>query len=160
MEAWSSEINKTIDIKMESARDKDILFFRIKEFKRNVARVDEFSASCPTCKKEMIDIAEVVENIDEAINTPGKKRREYDRLISRLSRHMQKEHGFFSPYYFSYLYALYGTIGGSALGLLLLKLNPQYKLEMFVIGISVGLIVSYILGSTKDKKVRSEKKLM
>jgi len=160
MKSWSSEIHNTIDSKLESSRDKDILFFRINEFKRNISRVDEFSASCPTCKKEMINISEVVQKIDEAVNTPGKTRREYDRLISRLSKHMQKEHGFYAPYYHSYVYALFGIIGGFILGSILYLILPQYQLEMFVIGISVGLIVSYILGSTKDKKVRSEKKLM
>ncbi|WP_340111129.1 hypothetical protein [Maribellus mangrovi] len=157
---WSEGITAKIDSKLESARDKDILFFRIKEFKRNIERVDEFSISCPDCKRRMIDIAEVVESIDVAVDVPGRKRREYDRLISRLSNHMRKVHGFYAPYYYSYLYALYGVIGGTALGLLLLWLQPSYKLEMFGIGISAGLIISYIAGSTRDKKIRSDKKLM
>jgi hypothetical protein len=157
---WSEEIHQKIDSKLESARDKDILFFRIKEFKRNIERVDEFSVSCPECKRKMIDIAEVVEEIDVAVDVPGRKRREYDRLISRLSRHMQKEHGFYAPYHYSYLYALYGVIAGTVLGLFLLWLQPNYKLEMFGIGISVGLISTYIIGSTKDKKIRNDQKLM
>jgi hypothetical protein len=157
---WSEEIHQKIDSKLESARDKDILFFRIKEFKRNIERVDEFSVSCPECKRKMIDIAEVVEEIDVAVDVPGRKRLEYDRLISRLSRHMQKEHGFYAPYHYSYLYALYGVIAGTVLGLFLLWLQPNYKLEMFGIGISVGLIATYIIGSTKDKKIRNDQKLM
>ena len=160
MESWSSEINKTIDSKLEGARDKDKLFFRINEFKRNISRVDEFSNSCPTCKHEMINISDAVKTIDEAVNSPGKTRREYDRLISRLSRHMQKEHGFFAPFHHSYIFALYGVVGGIIIGFILFKIRPQYRLEMFAIGISIGLIVSYIIGSIKDKKVRSEKKLM
>ncbi|WP_167615489.1 hypothetical protein [Maribellus sediminis] len=157
---WSEEITAKIDSKLESARDKDILFFRIKEFKRNIARVDEFSTSCPSCKKEMIDIAEVVESIDVAVEVPGRKRREYDRLISRLSSHMRKEHGFYAPYYYSYIYALYGAIAGTALGFLFMKLQPLHKLEMFAIGISIGLVVAYFAGNIKDKKVRNDNKLM
>ncbi|WP_167605192.1 hypothetical protein [Maribellus sediminis] len=157
---WSEEITAKIDSKLESARDKDIIFFRIKEFKRNIERVDEFSTSCPSCKKEMIDIAEVVESIDVAVDVPGRKRREYDRLISRLSSHMRKEHGFYAPYYYSYIYALYGAIAGTALGLLFMKLQPLHKLEMFAIGISIGLVVAYFAGNFKDKKVRNDNKLM
>lgn len=157
---WSEEITAKIDEKLQDARDKDIIFFRIKEFKRNVARVDDFSTSCPSCKKEMIDIAEVVESIDVAVDVPGRKRREYDRLISRLARHMRQEHGFYAPYYFSYIYALYGAIAGSALGFLFMKLQPLHKLEMFAIGISIGLVVAYFAGNVKDKKVRNDNKLM
>lgn len=160
MESWSSEINKTIDSKLESARDKDKLFFRISEFKRNIARVDEFSSSCPTCKHEMMNISDVVKTIDEAVSTPGKTRREYDKLISRLSSHMQKEHGFFAPFHYSYNYALIGTVGGVVLGFILYKIRPEYPMEMFSIGIAIGIVLSYILGSIKDQKVRSEKKLM
>ena len=160
MNSWSEETINKIDSKLENTRDKDKLFFRINEFKRNISRVGEFSASCPDCKKEIININEAVKTIDEAVNVPGRKRREYDRLISRLSRHMQKEHGFFAPYHFSYIYALYGFLAGVILGFILYSIHPEYRFEMFGIGISVGLIVAYILGHIKDRKVRSEKKLM
>lgn len=160
MADWSSEINRSIDAQLADSRDKDILFFRVKEFQRNVERVDEFSASCPVCQKEKIDIAEVAKSIGEAVNSPGKKRREYDRLIDRLSKHMRKEHGFFTPYYFSYVYALYGTIAGVILGLILSQLVPGYKIELFAVGVSIGLVVSYFIGTLKDKKVRDEHKLM
>lgn len=160
MESWSSEVNQQIDKALEKTRDKDIIFFRVKEFKRNIERIDSFSASCLTCKQEKININETVKSIDTAINVPGKQRRDYDRLISRMSKHMRKEHGFFTPYYFSYVYALYGTIGGLALGFLLSQLAKGHQIEMFTIGISVGLLISYFLGSLKDKKVRRDKKLM
>jgi len=160
MNTWSAKITAEIDRKLEQTRDKDKLFFRIAEFKRNITRVDEFSASCSTCQNEMMHISEAVDSIDVAIETPGQKRREYDRLISRLSRHMQKEHGFYAPFHFSYVYALYGLLAGLALSLLLYLLFPHYWLEMFAIGLSTGIVVSYILGAIRDKKVRAEKKLM
>lgn len=157
---WSEKIIQLTDTKLKGVRDKEIRFFRIDEFKRNIKRVDEFSASCPECKKEMINISEVVATLEEAINGPGKKRREYDRLISRLSDHMRKGHGFFAPYYFSYLYAFYGIVAGFLLGFVLTKLIPANDWEMLLIGVAIGIIVSYIIGSVKDKKVRSQKKLM
>lgn len=160
MENWSETILKSIDSKLEGKRDKDLLFMRIAEFKRNVERVGEFSNSCPHCLKMQIDIREAAEKIDEVVDVPGKSRRHYDRLISRLAKHMQKEHGFFAPYYFSYVYALFGLIGGGALGFLLYLAKPEHKIEMFSIGISIGLVVSYVLGSLKDRKIRDQKKLM
>lgn len=160
MTIWSEEIFKIIDKKLKDVRDKELNFFRIDEFKRNIKRVNNFSETCSICHKEKEHITRIVEKIDTAINIPGKERKEYDRFISRLSRHMQKSHGFYPPYYFSYVYALLGFILGAIAGYILMKIVSYYKWEMFGIGISVGLIASYIIGYIKDKKVRNEKKLM
>ena len=160
MENWASEIIKTIGNKLESTRDKEIRFYRIEEFKRNITRVDSFSKSCPFCQQQKISVSEVVDKIDEAVNVPGKPRREYDRLISRLSKHMEKEHGFYAPYYFSYLYSFFGIVIGLIIGYALIRINPDYWIEMLSIGFIVGLIPSYIWGFIKDKNIRSEKRLM
>ncbi|MEN8117828.1 MAG: hypothetical protein ABFS16_12655 [Bacteroidota bacterium] len=160
MESWSAQLNTKIDNKLETVKEKDLRFYRIDEFKRNISRGDLFSTTCPTCKKEQINITEVVEKIDEAVNVPGESRREYDRLIGRISKHMQKEHGFYAPYYFTYMYSFIGIVAGVVLGLLLIKLNQQMKVEMFSIGFAIGLLPSYVLGYLKDQKIRSAKKLM
>ena len=160
MENWAAKNNSKIDSNLESAREKDIRFFRIDEFKRNITRVNEFSADCSFCKKQKIDISEVAETIFEAVDVPGNKRREYDRLISRLSVHMRKKHGFYPPFYFSYLYAFFGFIGGFILGFLLYLIFRQLKEAMFAIGFMIGIVAAYILGSRKDHKIRSAKKLM
>lgn len=157
---WSEELHNKIDEQLKNAREKDLRFFRIDEFKRNISRVDDFSNSCPVCKKEQIDIAEAVNTIAQAVNHVGKPRRDYDRLITRLSKHMQKEHGFYAPYYFTYLISFFGIIGGSVLGYLLMQLNADIKLELFLIGFSIGLLPTYIWGHLKDKKIRKEKRLM
>ncbi len=160
MEKWAEKLTLEIDQKLEKSRVQDLRFFRIDEFKRNVERVEKFSSSCADCKRFKTEISESVQNINEAIKTPGRERRGYDRLINRLSKHIRKEHGFYPPFYFSYVYALFGIIGGALLGYLLVLVKPELRIEMFSIGISVGLIISYILGSTKDKKIRLQKKLM
>ncbi|MCF6333857.1 MAG: hypothetical protein L3J11_11285 [Draconibacterium sp.] len=157
---WAEEINSKIDSKLAEVREKDIRFFRIEEFKRNVARADDFSPNCSFCKSQKINVFETVETIDEAVQVPGKTRREFDRLISRLSKHMQKEHGFYAPYYFSYQYSFYGIIVGFIIGFLLMKVIPQYSIEMLSLGFIAGLIPSYIWGFIKDNKIRSEKRLM
>ncbi len=160
MESWSEKLHQQIDNELKDANEKDLRFFRIEEFKRNISRVDDFSNSCPDCKKEMINIYEAVQSIEEAVSVPGKKRRELDRLMSRLSRHIQKTHGFFPPYYFSYLISFAGIVAGSVLGYLLMQINPELKLELFSLGFVVCFLPSYIWGYSKDKKIRKEKKLM
>ncbi len=160
MQNWAIEITNSIDSKLEGTRDKDIRFYRIDEFKRNIARVETFSKSCAFCAQQKISITEVVDKIDEAINVPGQTRREYDRLISRLSTHIQKEHGFFTPFHFSYRYSFVGMVAGLIIGYVLINFNPGFWVEMLSIGFIIGLIPSYFLGSMKDNKIRRAKKLM
>lgn len=160
MENWAEEINSKIDVNLEKSREKDIRFFRIDEFKRNVTRVDEFSKSCPFCHKHKIDIAEAAETIQEAVEVPGRSRRDFDRLITRLVRHMQKEHGFYAPYYFSYVYAFIGIVSALVGGYVLYKMFPVYGEVLFLASIMVGIVAAYFVGSFKDSKIRTAKKIM
>jgi hypothetical protein len=157
---WAEEINLKIDSSLEKSREKDLRFFRVDEFKRNIGRVDEFSKSCPFCFNQRIEISEAVETIYEAIQVPGSSRREYDRLIGRLAKHMRKEHGFFAPYYFSYLYSFIGILSGLILGFLLYKVFPENGEALFSACFVVGIVTSYIAGGRKDTKIRTAKKLM
>ncbi len=157
---WSENLIAQIETKLANTNHKDLRFFRIDEFKRNLVRVDSFSDKCQNCKTEQQNIQEVVNTIEEAVNNIGKKRREYDNLISRLSKHMQKAHGFYTPYYFTYLISFFGMIAGSVLGYFLMQLNPELKIELFCLGFALGLLPTYVWGHLKDKKIRREKRLM
>ena len=160
MEKWGEKISSKIDTNLEKSREKDKRFFRIDEFKRNVSRVDEFSKNCPVCNKMKIDIGESVEKINEAVEVPGKSRRQFDRLITRLSKHMQKEHGFFPPYYFSYIYSFVGIVAGLAIGFFLYKMFPLNGEVLLAGGISICMISSFFIGTRKDNKIRKEKRIM
>lgn len=160
MENWGEITIARIDKKLEGTKDKEIRFYRVEEFKRNINRIDKFSTSCHICQKLKINITATSEKIDEAIHVPGQTRRKYDRLISQLSNHMQKTHGFFAPYYFTYLFSFFGMVAGLLLGYFLQEIIPDYNWEMLSIGFTIGLITGYVWGFAKDKKIRSEKKLM
>lgn len=160
MGSWAEEINSKIDSNLEKAREKDKRFFRVDEFKRNITRIDDFSGTCSFCLKHKIDIVEQVETIYEAIEVPGKSRREYDRLISRLAKHMQKEHSFYAPFHFSYRYAFFGIFAGLISGFILYKLFPGYGEVLFSLCFVIGIITAYIAGSRKDSQIRTAKKIM
>ena len=160
MESWSEDQISKIDAKLECVKEKDLRFFRIDEFKRNLIRTEKFSTNCPECKRQIININEAVNSIDEAINHVGRKRRAYDKLISALSKHMRKEHGYYAPYYFTYLISFFGIVAGSVLRYFLMQLNVELKLELFCLGFAIGLLPTYVYGHLKDKKIRKEKRLM
>ena len=159
-EGWSDKMIAKVDESLVNARDKDVRFFRVDEFKRNIKRVDEFSTSCGFCNKQKIDVAETVESIGEAIDVPGGKRRSYDKLISRLSVHMRKTHGFYPPFYFSYLYSFLGIVAGAFIGYLMFLIIPANPETMFSIGFASFLVAGYIWGSRKDHKIRFGNRLM
>lgn len=160
MENWAEKTTENLKSKLNNSREKDLRFFRVDEFIRNIRRVDEFSEKCPECNKFKTDINAISENIHAAINKPGRHRRDYDRLINRLAKHMKKKHGFVAPYYFSYLYSFYGSIAGVILGTVLYFIFPDYNWTAFALGLTPGLIVGYFRGAGKDNKIRRQKKIM
>lgn len=160
MEEWSKQTISQLDEKTKNIKQRDIRFYRVDEFKRNIERVGDFSKNCPYCEKEKISIAAIVGKTNEAIEIPGKTRREYDRAISRLSGHMQKHHGFFAPYYYTYLFSFFGMVAGLLLGYLLMKLFPLHGFAMLSAGFVAGLLTGYFTGNARDKKIRASKKIM
>jgi hypothetical protein len=160
MEDWTTHIVLQVDEKLKDIKQRDLLFFRVDEFKRNVRRTDENSRTCPACNREKINIPLVVATIDEAISVPGRSRREYDRLINRLSSHMQKEHSYYTPYHFKYHYTFYGLVAGIAGGLLIMTLAGNQNWAIFSASVSAGLLIGYLRGGTKDQKIRQKKMLM
>ncbi len=160
MEKWDAQIISRLEEKLKDVKERDIRFFRIDEFKRNIRRTETFSKSCPFCQSQKINITEVVDKTDIAINTPGQPRREYDRLIGRINSHMQKQHGFYTPFYFTYLFAFFGMVGGIVIGYFLLKLFPLHGWALLSLGFVGGLATGYVIGGIKDNKIRSSKKLM
>lgn len=160
MKEWSLEQIEQLDEKLKDVKLRDLRFFRIEEFKRNIKRVNDFSESCFECKKEKLNINAIVQKIDEAVKIPGKARREYDRTMGRISSHMQKEHGFYPPFYFSYLFSFFGMVAGVLLGYILMRLFPQIGWVLLISGFIAGMFAGYFYGNRKDKQVREQKKLM
>lgn len=160
MEDWTTQMVLQVDEKLKDARPADLRFFRVDEFKRNIRRTDDNARSCPDCNREKINIAQVVKKIEEAINVPGQARREYDRLINRMAAHMQKQHGYHTPYYFTYRFAFYGLVAGMAAGLLLMAAFSDMNWALFPAGTSLGLLAGYLHGGTKDRKIREKNMLM
>ncbi len=157
---WANGLKSKVKEKLSDTKERDLRFFRIEEFLRNVTRTGEFSTKCPRCASYKIDIEAVVEKIDEAIQVPGKSRREYDGLISMLSTHMRKEHDFYPPYYYTYLYSSVGTVLGLILGFLVYKFYPSSDFITFVVGFIIGILSGNMVGTRKDKKIRNENRLM
>ncbi len=161
MKNWAEEKIEQIQAQLEGSNEKDLRFFRIAEFERMIRRTEELAPTCSECQKMKADIALIVAQIGEAIHQPGKPRRAYDRLIDRLARHQRKTHGFYPPYYFTYLYSFFGLLGGTALGALVwLGFVAQPVSYFLLTGSMLGLLAARIPGSRKDQQLRDRNKLL
>ncbi|MBN1821645.1 MAG: hypothetical protein JXR31_16010 [Prolixibacteraceae bacterium] len=160
MESWSDNIKQIIKSKLEGTKERDLRFFRIDEFIRNIERTDTFSVECRECSQFKNDISSVVKIIDDAVKIPGENRRRFDRLTGDLSKHMMKKHGFFNPYYFTYLYSFFGMVAGTLVGFLGTRIFPSEDWIALIIGFALGIIVGNKTGSVKDKEIRKNKRLL
>lgn len=160
MDNWTVLIHQEINQKLEGTREKDLRFFRIDELQRNIERVGKFSGSCAECKRMKSEIESNIPHIREAVEVPGNYRRDLDRLISRLARHIMKAHQFYPPWYHNYLFSFYGMVAGSMAGALIMYFVPGQKWEILAAGFSIGLIIGQLIGGKKDREIRSNQKLM
>jgi len=158
---WNNHIEEKVRQQLSSFREKDIRFFRVEEFLRMSTRTNEFAGTCRDCASFKHQIEKQVETIGDAISHPGCTRRDYDRLLGKLSSHMQKQHQFYPPFYFTYLLGAVYTVIASTAGFLISLLFPAISPWFFVIpGFILGLLVGQLRGAKKDSIVRKEKRLL
>ncbi|MGQ8338742.1 hypothetical protein ACUNWD_19445 [Sunxiuqinia sp. A32] len=158
---WYNTIENTTREQTANAREKDLRFFRIEEFLRMAKHINEFHSSCRECNTFKYEIEKQVDSIGQAVNHPGKVRRQYDRLLGKLSKHMQKKHEFYPPYHFTYLLGSIYPAVSSVAAYLISFLFPQISSWFFVIPAFVlGLLVGQLKGAKKDSDVRNRQKLL
>jgi hypothetical protein len=160
MQNWADNILADMEQRLSGSREKDLRFFRIDELRRNIRRMDEFAPKCDFCRhlKDETEIALV--HVNEAVNVPGQHRRELDRVVARLSRHMMNVHHFYPPWHFNYLYSFYGIVAGSLFGFFLVMAIPSKPWELLAAGFVIGIIAGQFLGGKKDRKIRGDERLM
>lgn len=161
MQNWAENVLKEMEQRLSGTREKDMRFFRIDELRRNIKRIDNYTPDCDICRNLKNETEIVLAHVNEAVNVPGSHRRELDRLMARLARHMMKVHSFYPPYYFNYLYTTYGLFAGLVVAMLVFFLFLfKYSELIAAIFFVAGLLIGQILGGKKDRRIRSDQKLM
>lgn len=159
--AWLSETEELFREKLQGIPEKDVRFYRLEEFWRNIQRLDRFADECPVCRQKHEEVRETIQVMNDAVKYPGKTRRRFDRTLSALSSHMTEEHGFFPPYYNTYRWSALGMPAGAFLGALIdLSLFQGQKWGFIIGGTIIGLLVGYVFGGRKDNDLRTRKKLL
>ncbi len=158
---WYNKIETRVTEQLKGARHKDLRFFRVEEYFRMTRRVEGFASSCRECNTFKYEIEKTSELVGQAVASPGKARITYDRLIGKLSKHMQKQHGFYPPFYFTYLLSVTYALVASVFGFVASLLFTQADKWFFIItAFIIGLIAGNLKGAKKDSVVRNNKKLL
>ncbi|WP_159521660.1 metal-sensitive transcriptional regulator [Sunxiuqinia indica] len=161
MGEWSQKITAGIEQELSGTKDSDLRFLRVAEYLRMVKRVDEFSKDCDQCQQFQKEIEQQLNTISSAVNNTGKDRRNYDRHIDRLARHMKKEHGFYPPFFYRYSLSFFYTLVGGVSGLLTSFFFSSIDRWFFIIPpLVVGLLVGQFIGGQKDARIRANKKIL
>ena len=158
---WSEKIIQNIEEQLKGVRDKDLRFFRIEEFFRMTRRVDEYASSCRDCNSFKYEIEKISDDVSKAVKYPGRNRIRFDRLQGKMAKHMRKAHGFYPPFYFTYLLSASYAFSASAAAILLSLILPaSYRWFIIIPAFILGLITGNLSGAKKDAKVRNNQKLL
>ncbi len=90
MENRSVKIVTEIEQQLKGCREKDLRFFRIDEYIRNLRRLSEFEETCEVCRGLLEESEASLGYIRKAIDSPGRNRAALDRLLVKISRHMTR----------------------------------------------------------------------
>ncbi len=152
MSKWVTDAISKTDEKLEGVSPYNRFLFRVEEFKKQIGRTGSFAKACNECRNNRSAIDEILLKLNEAVNVPGNTRREYDRLLSHLARHMMKAHRIYSPNYFRNLCAFFGMAAGMAAGFILFFAIPSLNWELLATATIAGSGAGYIAGMAKDRK--------
>lgn len=161
MNNWYDKIENQISDQLKGTREKDLRFFRIEEYLRMAKRVEAFASSCRACNSFKYEIEKTAGTVGKAVTSPGRSRKMYDHLLGKLSKHMQKQHGFYPPFYFTYLLSvLYALIASLSAFVLRFLFSETDKWLFIIPAFILGLVSGNLRGAKKDSKIRSSKKLL
>lgn len=161
MENWYAEFEKSLVKQLQEAKGSDLRFLRIEEYFRNAERVDKQAAACRECEALRHEMDRSKEEIGKAVSHPGEERRRLDSLQQRINDHLRKSHGFFPPYYHTYMQSIYWTLSLMTIAFVLTFIFPNLDKAIFYSpAFAVGVVTGQIIGGRRDRKIREANKIL
>lgn len=152
--SWLDSINTNIDNQIDDHISvKDYRFYQIEKLKRIAALLDkDKNINCLNCKHGKIELEKIVNELDRLINKSGVNRREYEKRVEKLIKHLKDDHQIYQAHHFTYTYSGVYTLVGVVFGLLLsYGIFHAFNPRIFFMCAGVGMIAGNILGAKKDK---------
>lgn len=161
MENWYPEFEKSLVEQLQQAKAGDLRFFRMEEYFRNAERIDNQAGTCRQCKALRHDMDRSKEEVGKAVSHPGPERRRLDDLQSRINDHLRKSHGFYPPYYHTYMQSIYWTVSLMAIAFILTFIFPALDKAIFYSpAFALGVVTGQIIGGKRDRKIRETNKIL
>jgi len=161
MSDWYHKYEEKVFNLLKNEKNRDIRFFRIEEMLRMAERADKYSLTCKECLslKNRLDQGEA--SLKKAVQYPGEERKKLDNLQTEMASHMKKIHGFYPPYYFSYLYSTIGILLFMVIAFIFYLFFPSFSLwNILSVAFSAGVIIGQITGHKKDNHIKREGKML
>ncbi len=158
--AWITLVLKELENQRIGLHKRDISFYQLDRLTRIIERTAIFADSCEICKKHRLEMNDFVPQIAELINGNAKQKRLYELTVENYLKHLRLEHQVYPAYYQVYLSTSYGFFIGMGIGFILAFSFPKFFHEMWITSTSLGLTISYFIGSRKDMNSRRRKNVI
>lgn len=161
MSDWYADFEQDVVLKLKGHKRSDLRFFRIDEYLNMAEKADALAATCSECHAFRLEMDQPRDWLAKAVGEPGRERRALDRLQSRMSDHMRRQHGFFPACYFTYRYSFFLTVCLLGLASLAYLLFPAADVWYFLAPAFVaGVISGQVVGGKKDRLIRKTNKIL
>ncbi len=158
---WYKKIEKKIIEENEKLYKNDFKFYQVESFLKIAKKVDQFAPICENCNESKTISEELTENLFDYLKGDVNSRRNYEKKLDTMNKHLRKEHSIYPKQYFISLYSLIGVVGGLLSGALIAYMTiPGFMKQSLLFGFVAGLFVGRIWGKIKDKKIQKEGKVL
>lgn len=146
-------IKENLEKEVEKIHRSDIKFYQLYKIEKIATILDKEKADCQDCKYHLKTLVKMSSNLSEQLNGQIADRRNFEKQIELIVKHLRTKHGYFPSEYYLNFYSLYGLILGIFLGWIF---SQFYFLNSLIINISISSGIFVLLfrqfGRRKDKQ--------
>ncbi len=157
-ELWYRQLIRDLETYRSDFTEKQLHAYQIDLMLRLALRIKEASDACETCRSFQSILSRLAEELPQL--PTSKAQRHYQAQQLRLIvEHFVKAHRLAPAYYYTHLYANYGFIAGSFLGIAvgLLVLNNGLYLPVAAV---IGLVLGILLGYRTDAQIKHAQRII
>ena len=130
---------------------KDYTFFEVDTLSKCADYVEKESSTCSQCAEYLTDMADLAACYPQMLNSGSKGRSEFQNRLSVYTTHLRNAHGYKRKGVYMPIYTM---------ALLLVGLLAGFISGQYLICMATGMIIGYIIGSTLDRRVAKNGKIL
>jgi hypothetical protein len=144
---WYKGIAKKIDRYKDSFSPREYKTYKLDLLVRISKRISSFSSDCRGCQNFKTEINELVEILENILQSSREERRGYFNSINYIVKHLKEKHKLISDGQNIALWLPLGICFGAPFGILF---------DNIAIGIPIGMAIGVAIGASLDAKAKKE----